>query len=245
MVKLKWTLPKSLTLQNGHNLKKLKDLQNFLHFCNFYHCFIQNYSHIAWPLFALSEKDVPFIWTSDQEFAFHALIHAFTTVPVIILSDSKLPFHLITDASDYALGAILKQSNSLNCWHPVAFYFKLMIDAELNYNIYNKELLLLSNLLNTSVIILKDTSKFSKFGPTTVTLHIFVPSRNYPNVKPADSFFSHSLTSQSFTNQKLLIKPMLCSGSQIIKRGCLLWKNHRFSSTQNSFRSVPDRKSVV
>ena len=121
--------------------KKLKDLQSFLGFCNFYHRFIQNYSHITRPLFALSKKDVPFIWTSDQESAFCALIHAFTTAPIIILPDSKLPFRLITNASDYALSAILEQSNALNRWHTVAFYSKSMIDAELNYDIHNKELL--------------------------------------------------------------------------------------------------------
>jgi transposase InsO family protein len=121
--------------------RKLKELQSFLGFCNFYRRFIQNYSHIARPLFALSKKDVPFLWTSDQEKAFRALIHAFSTAPLIILPDSKLPFRLITDASDYALGAILEQPDALNRWHPVAFYSKSMIDAELNYDIHDKELL--------------------------------------------------------------------------------------------------------
>ena len=121
--------------------KKLKDLQSFLSFCNFYCRFIQNYSHIARPLFALSKKDVSFIWTFDQESTFRALIHAFTTAPVIILLDSKLPLHLITNASDYAPGTILEQPDTLNRWHPVAFYSKSMIDAELNYDIHDKELL--------------------------------------------------------------------------------------------------------
>jgi hypothetical protein len=121
--------------------KKLKDLQSFLGFCNFYRQFIQNYSHIAQPLFALSKKDVPFLWTSDQEKAFCTLIHAFFTTSVIILPNTKLPFCLITDASNYALGAILEQSNALNHWHPVAFYSKSMINAKLNYNIHDKELL--------------------------------------------------------------------------------------------------------
>jgi hypothetical protein len=88
--------------------KKLKDLQSFLGFCNFYCQFIQNYSHMARPLFALSKKDIPFLWTFDQENAFCALIYAFSTAPVIILLDLKLPFRLITDASDYALGTILE-----------------------------------------------------------------------------------------------------------------------------------------
>ena len=121
--------------------KKLKNLQSFLSFCNFYRHFIQNYSHIARPLFALSKKDLPFIWTSDQESAFCALIHTFTTASVIILPDSKFPFCLITDASDYALGAILEQPDALNRWHPVTFYSKSIIDTKLNYDIHNKELL--------------------------------------------------------------------------------------------------------
>jgi hypothetical protein len=51
------------------------------------------------------------------------------------------PFRLITDASDFALGAILEQPDALNRWHPVAFYSKSMQPAEQNYNIHDKELL--------------------------------------------------------------------------------------------------------
>ena len=101
-----------------------------------------------------------------------------------------------------------------------------------------KNSLPLSNPSNIGDITSKDTPKFLKFGPITITSHIFVPNRNYPDTKPTSPFFSHNLTSQSFTNQGLLIKLMLCPSGQIIKRGCLLWKNHRSSSTQNSFLSA-------
>src|SRR5579863_7854127 len=53
--------------------KKVKDIQKFLRFCNFYRQFIKNYSQLAWPLFDLTRKDTPFLWTTVQEHAFLGL----------------------------------------------------------------------------------------------------------------------------------------------------------------------------
>jgi hypothetical protein len=46
-----------------------------------------------------------------------------------------------TDASDYAIGACLMQIGKNGKLHPVAFYFKKMFSAEMNYDIHDKELL--------------------------------------------------------------------------------------------------------
>jgi RNase H-like domain found in reverse transcriptase len=73
--------------------------------------------------------------------AFRALITAFTTAPVLLLLDHSKPFQLITDASEYALGAILEQADELNHFHPIAYYSKSLNLAERNYIIYDKELL--------------------------------------------------------------------------------------------------------
>jgi hypothetical protein len=69
------------------------------------------------------------------------LIHAFTIAPVLILPDRARPFRLITDASDFAVGAILEQPDLLNCWHPVTYHSKSLQPPEQNYDIYDKELL--------------------------------------------------------------------------------------------------------
>jgi hypothetical protein len=69
------------------------------------------------------------------------LIQAFTTTPVLALPDHSKPFRLITDASDFATGAILEQPDALNRWHPVAYHSKTLQPAELNYEIHDKELL--------------------------------------------------------------------------------------------------------
>jgi hypothetical protein len=58
-----------------------------------------------------------------------------------MLPDHMRPFHLITDTSDFAMGAILEQPDLFNQWHPVAYFSKLLLPAEQNYDIHDKELL--------------------------------------------------------------------------------------------------------
>jgi hypothetical protein len=71
---------------------KVKEVQAFLGFCNFYHHFIHDYSKVAHPLFQLTKKDTPFEWTPDHQTAFTTLIHTFTTAPVLMLPDRTQPF---------------------------------------------------------------------------------------------------------------------------------------------------------
>jgi len=92
-------------------------------------------------LFDLTKKDTPFLWGSAQADAFAALQKALTTSPVLLLPDYGKPFTLITDASNYATGAILEQDDALGRSHPVAYYSKSLQPAERNYKIHNKELL--------------------------------------------------------------------------------------------------------
>jgi len=126
----------------------LKELQAFLGLCNFYRWFIENYSTIARPLFNLTKKDVPFLWNGAAETTFQALIQAFTTAPVLALPDHSQPFHLITDASDFAMGAILEQPDALDRWHPVVFISKSLLPAERHYEICDKELLAIIHALH-------------------------------------------------------------------------------------------------
>ena len=127
--------------------KKIKDIQKFLGFCNFYCWFVQGYSTMAWPLFNLTKKDTPWHWTQTEENVFTALQEALTLALVLILPDYDKPFTLITDASDYATGSILEQDDALGWSHPVAFYSKSLQPAEQNYEIHNKELLAIVHAL--------------------------------------------------------------------------------------------------
>ena len=126
---LGWAIPKTV-----------RDVQCFFGFANFYQIFIKNYSKIAAPLTWLTCKD-KLDWNSDAEKAFQLLKTAFTTAPVLVHPDFSKPFFMETDASNFALGAVLSQLGDGEKLHPVAFHSRKFSAAEINYEIYDKELL--------------------------------------------------------------------------------------------------------
>ena len=127
--------------------KTVKDIQKFLGFCNFYCRFVKAYSELACPLFDLTKKGTPFLWTAWHDQAFTGLQDALTSSPVLLLPDYGKPFTVYTDASDYATSAILEQDDALGQSHPVAYYSKSLQPAEHNYKIHDKELLAIIHAL--------------------------------------------------------------------------------------------------
>src|SRR6202040_1028179 len=121
---------------------KIRDLQSFLGFANFYRRFIDNYSGIVIPLTCLLRKDTHWKWTLQCQEIFNMLKQTFTEAPVLQHYDPDPPITLECDASDYAIAAILSQTDpATNELRPITFYARTMIAAELNYDIYDKELL--------------------------------------------------------------------------------------------------------
>jgi len=62
--------------------KKVKDIQSFLGFTNFYCWFIFNYSDIVIPLTRLTQKNIPWKFDSFYQNAFNSLKKAFTSAPI-------------------------------------------------------------------------------------------------------------------------------------------------------------------
>jgi hypothetical protein len=73
--------------------------------------------------------------------AFEALKKAFTTAPILIHWIPNQPIMVETDASDYAIAAILSIQLDNNLYHLVAFLSRMLHEAELNYDVHDKELL--------------------------------------------------------------------------------------------------------
>jgi hypothetical protein len=121
--------------------KNVKATQSFLGFANFYRRFIQNFSAIVRPLSMLTRKNTPFIWTSVHEQSFQALKKAFSSAPILVHTDPSKPYTLETDASNFAIGAILSQPDAEGNLHPCCFYSRSLNDAESRYDIRDKELL--------------------------------------------------------------------------------------------------------
>ena len=128
-------------IQDWPEPKKIKDIQSFLGFTNFYYQFIFNYLDIVILLTCLTQKNIPWKFNSSYQDAFNSLKKAFTSAPILThwIPDAQLIVE--TDASDYALAAILSVVNEDNEVHPVAFHSRTFTAAELNYNTHDKELL--------------------------------------------------------------------------------------------------------
>jgi len=121
---------------------KVKQVQAFLGFVNFYRRFIENFAKMSKPLSDLTKKDSTWTWGKEQQNTFEVLKKAFTTAQVLRIPNDEDPFKLSTDASDFATGAVLSQKDmQTNLWHLVAFFSKSLNVHERNYEIYDKELL--------------------------------------------------------------------------------------------------------
>ena len=121
--------------------KKVKEVQSFLGFINFYWHFIQDFSHIACPLHALTQKTTEWKWEEPQQAAFEALKCAITTAPFLIFPSDTGKFRIEADASNFVTGAVLSQLQDNEKWHPVGFISKSLSDVEWNYEIHDKEML--------------------------------------------------------------------------------------------------------
>jgi hypothetical protein len=118
----------------------ISELRSFLGLATYYRKFVKDFSAIATPLTALLHKDKPYNWEKEQQSAFEQLKQHLVSAPVLILPDPTKPFTVTTDASDFAIGAVLSQNHGKGD-QPLAFESRKLSSAELNYPIHEKELL--------------------------------------------------------------------------------------------------------
>ncbi|GJY76266.1 reverse transcriptase domain-containing protein [Tanacetum coccineum] len=87
----------------------VKGIRSFLGHAGFYRRFIQDFSKIARPMTHLLEKDTPFIFSKECVESFNILKKKLTEAPILVAPDWDLPFEIMCDASDFAVGAVLGQ----------------------------------------------------------------------------------------------------------------------------------------
>ncbi|CAL9005428.1 unnamed protein product, partial [Prunus brigantina] len=127
-------------ISNMANPASVKGVRSFLGHAGFYRRFIKDFSKITRPLCNLLAKDAVFHFDKDCINAFNTLKHELTSAPIIMAPDWSLPFELMCDASDYAIGAVLGQRvNKLP--HVIYYASRTLNDAQLNYSTTEKELL--------------------------------------------------------------------------------------------------------
>jgi hypothetical protein len=148
----------------------VKGIKSFLGHAGFYRRFIKDFSHIARPLTNLLAKDAPFEFDDACLKCFETPKNALISAPIIQPPDWSLPFEIMCDGSDYAVGAVLGQTKDKK-HHAIAYASKTLTGPHLNYATTEKELLAFvyainkfrSYLVGAKVIVYTDhaTLKYS------------------------------------------------------------------------------------
>ncbi|RVW84156.1 Retrovirus-related Pol polyprotein from transposon opus [Vitis vinifera] len=118
----------------------VKEVRQFLGHARFYRRFIKDFSKLARPLCELLVKDAKFIWDNRCQRSFEELKLFLTTSPIVRAPNWKLPFEVMCDASDFAIGVVLGQRED---GKPYVIYYvsKTLNEAQRNYTTTKKELL--------------------------------------------------------------------------------------------------------
>ncbi len=120
--------------------QNVKEVQKFIGFLNYYNKYINNFASLAKPLFNLMKKNVKFEWKKEHDNSFHELKQSLIKYQKLVTVDINEPFYVYTDASNYAIGAVLMQDRNGEKV-TVSMRSRLLKNAELNYSTYDKELL--------------------------------------------------------------------------------------------------------
>ena len=98
----------------------MTEIRSFLGLAGYYRRFISQFAKIAVPLTNLTRKNTPFTWSLREGEAFKALKDVLQHAPILELADPTRDHILTTDASGFAMGAVLSQ-----VWedgeHPIAY----------------------------------------------------------------------------------------------------------------------------
>ena len=94
--------------------RNVKQVQQFLGFCGYYRRFVKDFAKVAAPLYALLKKEVIREFNEACEQAFNELKLRLVKYPILRQPNFNFPFWVYTDASGFAVGLILAQTDEEN-----------------------------------------------------------------------------------------------------------------------------------
>ncbi|GFO43156.1 Pol polyprotein [Plakobranchus ocellatus] len=123
----------------------VKGLQEFLGMVNFYHRYIPHAASLLLPLHCALQKSHSqkvLSWTADMDMSFASCKEALAEATMLSHPKHGAHISLTTDASDQAIGSVLKQYVN-GIWQPLAFFSKRLRPPEMRYSTFDRELLAL------------------------------------------------------------------------------------------------------
>ena len=130
------------TIQNFPLPKTVTNLRSFLGTVNYCHRFIPDISNILAPLSILTSgpKQAPIEWTEETLNSFESAKFALCKMQTLSHFLPNLPTRLTTDASNFAIGAVLQQMHN-DILKPLEFFSKKLSTTEQRYATFDRELL--------------------------------------------------------------------------------------------------------
>ncbi|GFW42240.1 retrovirus-related Pol polyprotein from transposon opus [Trichonephila clavipes] len=118
----------------------IHDLRMFLGMINFYRRYLKDAAKTQAPLHELlkgaKKKDRRKVhWTDDTRRSFEKCKTDLAEAALLSFPRSGLPLSLCTDASDFAVGAVLQQLEN-KIWKPIAFYSKKLNETQTSQQAY-------------------------------------------------------------------------------------------------------------
>ena len=123
--------------------KNVKEVQRFLGLASYYRRFIKNFAKVVHPMHELLQKHIKFEWSDKCQIAFEQIKHELINPPILKFPDFEKPFLIMTDASNYAIGAVLSQNDKNGKDHPIAYASRSLKSHEKNYSTIEREALAL------------------------------------------------------------------------------------------------------
>ena len=118
----------------------VKSVRAFLGAAGFFRRWIEKFSLIAQPLSRLTKKHTRFQWDDQTEKAWQTIKDKLATAPVLAHPNLDKPFWLVTDASAFAIGAILAQKDENGKLHPVSYGSTILNATQRRWSTVQREL---------------------------------------------------------------------------------------------------------
>jgi hypothetical protein len=175
---LKMSKDKVKTFQDWPEPKKVKDVQSFLGFTNFYCRFIYNYSDIVVLLTCLTRKSAPWNFNEKCCDSFTKLKSAFTSAPILMHWIPDRQIVVETDASNYALAAILSiySDNSTLSFNSVLDILAQNLMLSLDNGMSTQKGGIMATLQSIHIIFAQSLHKNSYPPPSAPLISLFHPS---------------------------------------------------------------------
>ena len=125
-----------------------KQLRQFLGTCGFHNKFVINYADFVAPLRPMLKKGVKWNWTAHLQQAFEELRAQFATSIHLIHPNDELPYIIFTDASKFAIGALLMPTGENGETYIVSTASRILTATEQNTQLVNKNFLAIVYALN-------------------------------------------------------------------------------------------------